>query len=142
MNDKEIKIPNKIYDSDTVYWIGGFVMLMGLIIAAFARAALNGYWTPYIMDYDGENKKIIDYGIYGIMRHPIYVSQALLAVGTALLSNSWFVVLFPLSLAYINYKRASREEKYLLRTFAKGNSTNNNYKLYANKVSACGLNLL
>ncbi len=142
MNDKEIKVPSKIWNNNTIYWIGGIIMLVGLIIAAYARAALNGYWTPFIMDYDGDNKKIIDYGIYGIMRHPIYVSQFLLAVGTAFLSNSWFVVFFPLSLAYINHKRALKEEKYLSRAFAKGNSRDTNYKLYAKEVSACGLGLL
>lgn len=142
VTDKDIKLSNVLTSSSLIFWIGGFFMLLGLYIAATARAALNGYWTPYIMDYDSNDKRIIDFGIYSKMRHPIYVSQVLLALGTAFLSNSWVVLMFPIILAKINFSRAKKEEKYLLRHYAKGKTTDTNYKEYSLAVSACGFKIL
>ena len=130
-----LTIGSKIVDSNFVYIIGGLFMVVGLVIAAYARAALNGYWNPNIMEYEGEHKKLITYGIYSIMRHPIFLSQFFLALGTAFLANSWFVLFFPIILSKINWERAKKENALLEEMFG------NEFIDYKNKVHGCGLGI-
>ncbi len=113
--------------------LGIILMLFGLYIAAQARAALNGYWNTSIVEYKDEYKKLVQKGIYGSMRHPIYVAQFLLALGSALASGSFFVFLFPYIMYHANKKRAIKEDEALEKTFGE------DFETYKGSVSACGL---
>ena len=93
-------------------------MAIGLLLIAAARAALNGYWGPHIYIYDMPNDNIlISRGIYGKLRHPIYLGQVLMAIGTLLLSNSTIFILFAAPLIAINTVRSQREEVHLSEMF-------------------------
>lgn len=121
--------------SSVIPVIGIIFMLVGLYIAALARAVLNGYWNTNIIEYESKYKKLVTNGIYSIMRHPIYVAQFLLALGTACAASSLFVMIFPILLYKANKKRAHEEDKELERMFG------DEFVKYRNKVSACGLKI-
>ena len=101
----------------------GFALFAGitLIIAGFAviltavlqmrRAETNVEpWKP--------TTAILDDGIYGVSRNPIYVAMALIYLGVAFSFNSfWFLPPLVLVLLIIHYAVILREEKYLESKF-------------------------
>ncbi|WP_428738695.1 methyltransferase family protein [Sulfurimonas sp.] len=114
--------------------IGLIIMFYGLRMAALARAVINGYWNPNIVIYtDKNNQKLKTNGIYSRLRHPIYVSQFLLAFGTAIAGTSYLLLLFPLIIALINLRRARNEDKELEQIFG------SEFTKYKDSVSSCGL---
>ena len=57
---------------------------------------------------------IVDTGVYGISRNPIYVAMALIYTGIACLFNSlWFLPPLVLVLLIVHFGVILREEKYL-----------------------------
>ncbi len=80
----------------------------------------------------GERRKtpsVIRKGVYGIMRHPMYVSEILLYLGLIIISIS-IAAIFVLILAIIFLYLISRyEEKLLLQRFG------NDYQNYMNETS-------
>ena len=107
--------------------VGVTFMAVGLTIIAAAilqmrRAKTNVEpWKP--------TTAIIDTGLYGISRNPIYAAMALVYLGVALLFNSfWFLPPFILVLLTIHYAVILREEAYLERKFGA------EYLSYKNRV--------
>jgi len=93
-------------------------LLLGFSIIYLARPVINGYWGPHLYEYQkSEHNKLIDFGIYGYIRHPIYLGQILMSIATFLLSNSWIIALFPVYIIYTNFKRAEKEEEHLQNLF-------------------------
>ena len=97
--------------------IGVNLMAAGLAIIATAiwqmrRAETNVEpWKP--------TTAILDEGLYGVSRNPIYAAMALVFLGVAFLFNSfWFLPpLLALVLPAIHYGVILREEAYLERKF-------------------------
>ena len=62
-----------------------------------------------------EGQKVISVGIYGLVRHPMYLGALFLIAGTPLALGSWWaLLLIPLSILIL-YFRIVNEEKVLLR---------------------------
>lgn len=97
---------------------GFFSMVFGLIIIAFARATLDGYWGPDIYEYDDSDKILINRWIYKKIRHPVYAGQFLLTLGTVFLINNLCISFFPVITLIINHWRALREDKDLFERFS------------------------
>lgn len=115
---------------------GLFIMLFGLRTAALARAVINGYWNPNIVEFKDKKYQVLKTnGVYSKMRHPIYVSQFLLAFGTAIAGTSYLLLLFPTIIAIINYRRAKNEDKELERIFGE------EFIKYKDRVPPCGLGI-
>lgn len=73
--------------------------------------------------------KILDTGLYGISRNPIYVAMSAAYIGIAFIFNSfWLLPPLILVLLLIHYGVILREEKYLERKFA------DEYLNYKNRV--------
>ncbi len=74
-----------------------------------------------------QNQKVIDTGLYGIVRHPMYFATILLFWSMPLVLGSWiaFVVMLPFPLTLV--KRIKNEEKILQDGL-------NGYKEYMQKV--------
>jgi protein-S-isoprenylcysteine O-methyltransferase Ste14 len=62
-----------------------------------------------------EGQKVIDTGMYGRVRHPMYLAALFLLVGTPLALGSWWTLLLTPLFLLILYFRISNEEKVLLR---------------------------
>ena len=74
-----------------------------------------------------ENQKVIDTGLYGIVRHPMYSSTILLFLSIPLILNSLFSFLIFLIYPFIIVIRLKNEEKLLEREL-------DGYKAYQQKV--------
>ena len=72
--------------------------------------------------------KIITTGIYGVIRHPLYISNSLLALGMAILFKSMFAFLFSILYFFLYLPMIYFEEKDLLKKYGE------EYQEYKRKV--------
>ena len=93
-----------------VSWAAAVVFL--LAYALYAEVLRENVWLSRTIEVQ-ENQKVIDTGLYGIVRHPMYMSTLLLFLSIPLVLGS--VLSFIIMLAYIPIiaKRIRNEEKVL-----------------------------
>ena len=94
---------------------GDVTVLIGLIIALWARTVLGGNWSASVTFK--ENHELIERGPYRFVRHPIYTGILLMILGTAIISGrAWpFLILIIGFLVY--WQRMRQEEALLTRHF-------------------------
>ena len=63
--------------------LGDFFVLVGLLIAIWARVTLGGNWSAKVSLK--KNHELIQRGPYRVVRHPIYSGLLLMTFGTAIL---------------------------------------------------------
>lgn len=93
--------------------LGVVVYTLGLIIAIAARIQLGKNWANIETGQVLERQTVVARGVYGYVRHPIYVGDLLLLIGLELALNSW-LVLGVLILAPIVMLKAIKEEQMLV----------------------------
>jgi len=101
--------------AETLPWLrlplAGLFGLAALVLAAFGSHHLRDYLTP--LPYPVDHSRLVQHGVYGIVRHPLYAS--LLSAGLAWtlynLSLS-HLLLWLLGFAFFDYK-AGKEERWL-----------------------------
>ena len=96
----------------TVSYIGvGLFILAYLLYAEVLRE--NTYLSRTIEVQEGQ--KVIDKGLYGIVRHPMYTATIILFLSMPLILGSWIsffiFLLYPILIGF----RAVNEEKYLVK---------------------------
>lgn len=93
-----------------VSWAAADVFL--LAYALYAEVLRENVWLSRTVEVQ-ENQKVIDTGLYGVVRHPMYMSTLLLFLSMPLVLGS--VLSFAIMLAYIPIivKRIRNEEKVL-----------------------------
>jgi protein-S-isoprenylcysteine O-methyltransferase Ste14 len=105
---------------------GLLIMVTGAVINIIARINLGANWSNSMRIYEGQ--KIITKGMYGIVRHPLFLSLILLFTGSSLIYKNYLVfaatcLLFVPAMIY----RAKKEEEILKKEFPE-------YIAYAVKV--------
>lgn len=95
---------------DWVSYASALVFL--LAYALYAEVLRENVWLSRTVEVQ-ENQKVIDTGLYGVVRHPMYMSTLLLFLAMPLVLGS--VLSFAVMLAYIPIiaKRIRNEEKVL-----------------------------
>ncbi len=91
---------------------GLIVFTLGLLVAVLARLELGRNWSDIESPVVGSNQVVIASGIYGYIRHPIYVGDIALLLGLELCLNSW-LVLGVVLLTPVVLRKAILEEKLL-----------------------------
>ena len=89
-------------------------VLFLLAYALYAEVLRENIWLSRTIEVQ-ENQKVIDTGLYGVVRHPMYMSTLLLFLSMPLVLGS--VISFVIMLAYIPIlaKRIRNEEQVLER---------------------------
>ena len=105
----------------------GAILLWGIaaICGVAGTVALGKNLTPF--PKPGASGGLVQTGIYGWMRHPLYVAVACAAAGWACFSRSWPALAVTLVLALFFDAKARREEHWLRERFAE-------YAAYQRKV--------
>jgi protein-S-isoprenylcysteine O-methyltransferase Ste14 len=102
--------------------IPGGLLLMGWAITTLLRSRTT--LLPH-----GVVRQVVTAGPYRLSRNPIYLADAAIYVGAALLFNyAWPLLLLPLVLTVLTSVVVSREEQYLRETFG------DVYDAYARRV--------
>lgn len=94
---------------------GAALMVAGGLTALAGTLALGRRLTPF--PRPGENSDLVQGGIYGLVRHPLYCSVILASVGWGLFQNSWPSVVASAALALFLDAKARREERWLRDQF-------------------------
>jgi len=101
--------------STTARWTGIVLLLAGLGLAGRGVLDLGANLTPF--PRPRPTGALVERGIYGILRHPIYAGLMLLAAGWSLMRPSGVGVLLSLALVAFLDLKARREEQFLAATF-------------------------
>ena len=97
--------------------IGTSLFSLGLLTAIAARIQLGDNWSNIETGQVLQDQGVVDKGLYGYVRHPIYTGDLLLLIGLELALNSWLVV-GAVALCPIVMWKAIKEEQMLLRDLA------------------------
>jgi protein-S-isoprenylcysteine O-methyltransferase Ste14 len=62
-----------------------------------------------------KGQRVVDTGVYGLVRHPMYFGALFLVVGTPLALGSWGTLLLTPVFLLLLYIRIANEEKVLMR---------------------------
>lgn len=96
--------------------VGVIFLLFGLLVAFLAIMSLGQNLTP--LPHPKDKAQLVTSGVYAYVRHPIYSSILLLALGWAAWNASLFTLLATLILAIFFDLKARREERFLQQKFA------------------------
>jgi protein-S-isoprenylcysteine O-methyltransferase Ste14 len=99
-----------------VLLLGGLVFLTASAVCGIAGAvALGRNLTPF--PKPTAKGRFVDWGIYGLLRHPLYLSVVCGAAGWSLIRQSWPALTVSLFLAVFFDAKARREETWLRQQF-------------------------
>jgi protein-S-isoprenylcysteine O-methyltransferase len=103
----------RIYYWNTFFVIGMALVVMGLMIRIHSILTLKQFFTYSVGKV--ENQRIIETGLYKIIRHPGYLGQLLIFAGISISLSNWLSVLLmmiPVTIGYIY--RIKVEESFMI----------------------------
>ena len=114
---------------EAVSWIAAAVFLLGY--ALYAEVLRENVWLSRTVEVQ-ENQRVVDTGLYGVVRHPMYMSTLLLFLAMPLVLGS--VISFVITLAYVPIiARRIRNEEAVLEAGLAG------YAAYKRKIRWKGI---
>jgi protein-S-isoprenylcysteine O-methyltransferase Ste14 len=109
-------------------WAGGGVMALFLLVFIQSHRNLGRNFSVTLKIR--ETHTLVTDGIYRYVRHPMYSSFWLWAIGQALLFPNWIVGgAGLLAIAFLYFRRIRREEQMMLETFG------DEYAAYCNRTA-------
>jgi len=115
--------------NEIVQIVGLTLVIGGNITLYLAYHELGIYWS-YPIDGIKKRKKLVTSGIYGKIRHPVYLSFNLFCIGFIMILLDWLLLILYIIGAFGLYFQAIDEEKILLEYFEEEYV---NYKLYTGR---------
>jgi protein-S-isoprenylcysteine O-methyltransferase Ste14 len=95
-------------------WIGAACAVLGIGFAVWARAHLGRDWSSHPDVKEGH--ELVTSGPYAYVRHPIYTGVILAAIGSAIGTN-YFWMLIVLAVVVMFLLRIPKEEGYMMELF-------------------------
>jgi protein-S-isoprenylcysteine O-methyltransferase Ste14 len=98
-------------------WLKGLGLagLAGSFFLFFRSFTDNTFLSPLVRIQDDRNQKVISGGVYGFVRHPMYLGATLMFIGAPLLLGSMYGILAGLALVVFLMARIVGEEEMLNR---------------------------
>ena len=102
--------------------VSWYVSVIGDVLVALAFyffylvSKVNTYAAANVRVEEGQ--RVVDTGVYGLLRHPMYFGALFLIVGTPLALGSWWTLLLTPVFLLLLYFRIASEEKVLKRDLA------------------------
>ena len=107
--------------------IVGFIILLGSFYLFFRSYVDNIYLSPLVRVQEDRRQQVVSTGVYGFVRHPMYLGGILMFLGAPLLMGSIIGILVGLVMTALLMVRIVGEEALLTRDLA-------GYKEYKQKV--------
>lgn len=111
--------------STVTFVIGSGLFVFGGWLGVAGVRALGRNRTPYPQPL--EDSTLVQHGVYGLVRHPLYGSLMFASVGWALIWRSWPALAAAGALTLLLHAKAIREERWLLERYPE-------YRDYARRV--------
>jgi len=103
----------RIYHWDFFFAIGAFLIIIGLIIRIYAINTLKQHFTYRVTKI--ENHELIETGLYKMIRHPGYLGQLFIFIGTAVSISNWLSIVSMIIAVSLGYSyRIKIEEKFMV----------------------------
>jgi len=106
--------------------LGGIGLLLSFFFF-FRSYTDNTFLSPLVRIQSERKQKVISTGVYGFVRHPMYLGGILLFIGTPLLLGSYFAIALGLIMTLLLAFRSLGEEKMMLNEL-------DGYEAYKQKV--------
>lgn len=90
-------------------------LIFGLIIVIVAFFQLGKSFTPFVVPT--ETGALVTTGLYGIVRHPMYLGVMLLAIGWSLYWASLIGLFLTIILFIVLNQKANKEERLLTKKY-------------------------
>lgn len=105
----------------------GFLLLIGSAFLMFRSYKDNSFVSPLVRIQSERDQKVVSTGVYGFVRHPMYLGGVMLFLGAPLLLGSVYGFIIGIFLSLIFAARITGEEKMLTQELE-------GYPEYKNKV--------
>lgn len=105
------------YYLNFITWFGWGFMILFLMIGSLPRQAFNKYGEIKKEKSHIYTTKLVDKGIYAIIRHPYWLSWILLSISVTLMSQHWLMVIFGFVICWIIYGETYLLDKGLIKKF-------------------------
>ncbi|HTP02792.1 MAG TPA: isoprenylcysteine carboxylmethyltransferase family protein [Anaerolineales bacterium] len=106
--------------------VAGFSVMMVLALVMLFFVMKQNSYASRVIEVQ-EHQKLIDTGMYGVVRHPMYLAFAVLFLSAPFVLGSWFALLPAVCIPFVLTMRIRNEED-VLRNGLRG------YAEYAHKV--------
>ncbi len=100
---------------DWVRYLGLMLAVAGMAVRFLGLLELGRQFSVYITLQ--EDHKLVQSGIYGVLRHPLYLGAIFAMVGIALVFRSWLIIPGSVLVTAFVLVRIAREEKLLAEHF-------------------------
>ncbi len=95
-------------------WVGRLLIAAGALQAVLGLRQLGSQLTAFPEPL--RQARLVDHGIYGLVRHPLYGANVILAAGLALHQNSWWAIVAAIvSAVFYAFKAVSEEQRLVFR---------------------------
>lgn len=101
--------------------------LAGSFFLFFRSYTDNTFLSPLVRIQEDRKQQVVSTGVYGFVRHPVYLGAILMFFGAPLLLGSWYGVFAALAVTVLLMARIVGEEEMLSRELE-------GYRAYAQKV--------
>lgn len=101
--------------ADTLRYVGLLLYAGGGAVVLAALRTLGQQYSGYVTIQ--KDHQLVQTGIYGVIRHPIYLRGLMVSVGLPLLFRSWLVLPLLLLVSLFVARRIQQEEKLLGEQF-------------------------
>lgn len=98
--------------SQRAIWIACGVFIVGYLL--YAEVMRENVWLSRTIEVS-EGQKVIDKGLYGVVRHPMYLATLLMFLAMPLVLGSWWAVVPFVGYVPVIVVRALDEEKLLTK---------------------------
>jgi protein-S-isoprenylcysteine O-methyltransferase Ste14 len=104
----------RIYHWNTFFVTGAIMVIIGMFIRIKSILTLKQHFTYTVTKI--EDHELIETGLYKNIRHPGYLGQLLIFIGTAVAMSNWLSIIFMTIAVLIGYLyRISVEERFMIR---------------------------
>lgn len=110
-----ILLQGKIFNFDVVSILGLTLFLAGVSLRVLGRMTLKKSYS-YVLESSRE-KELVTYGVYRLIRHPIYFAGILYVIGLPLIFSSIYGFFVSLSFIPCILYRIRVEDKILIQEF-------------------------